>query len=165
MKKIKFFVLFLFFYVPISFSNEVAFSKDIPSAKDIVLMAIKESKKSMHIAAYQFTEKEILQAIIDQNKKGVDVSVILDKTQKNGDFQKMLVKNKIKCKIDAKHKIMHHKFIIIDENAVQTGSFNYTNNAVKFNAENAIYISDKNIAKKYIDEFNKINDIAIDCKG
>jgi phosphatidylserine/phosphatidylglycerophosphate/cardiolipin synthase-like enzyme len=51
---------------------------------------------------------------------------------------------------------MHNKFIIRDSKCVLTGSFNFTDNAVYNNRENFIIICDKEIAKAYQQEFNKI---------
>jgi len=53
--------------------------------------------------------------------------------------------------------LMHHKFIIMLNKkfkpiGVWTGSYNFTNNG-NYSFENAIYIRDKDIIKKYIDEF------------
>jgi phosphatidylserine/phosphatidylglycerophosphate/cardiolipin synthase-like enzyme len=50
---------------------------------------------------------------------------------------------------------MHHKVIIIDDKIVITGSFNFTANANN-NDENVLVIYDKEIAKQYITEFDKI---------
>ncbi|AKZ66177.1 phospholipase D-like domain-containing protein [Candidatus Palibaumannia cicadellinicola] len=52
---------------------------------------------------------------------------------------------------------MHNKFMIIDNNIIQTGSFNYTKNAEKYNAENIIIIYNRpDIANIYTQEFNKL---------
>jgi phosphatidylserine/phosphatidylglycerophosphate/cardiolipin synthase-like enzyme len=51
---------------------------------------------------------------------------------------------------------MHHKFLVIDDTNVITGSFNWTNQASKSNMENIVVVEDQNIAKKYINEFNRI---------
>ena len=51
---------------------------------------------------------------------------------------------------------MHNKIFIIDEEIVITGSYNPTRNGDENNNENLVIIYDKNIAKKYVDEFNKL---------
>ena len=51
---------------------------------------------------------------------------------------------------------MHHKFCVIDESIVITGSFNWTSQAVNFNQENILFYENKDIAQKYIAEFNKL---------
>lgn len=62
-----------------------------------------------------------------------------------------------------KDVLMHSKFIVFCKNindnehpyAVWTGSYNFTNKA-ETNIENGMYIIDDNIAKSYMDEWNKI---------
>ncbi len=49
---------------------------------------------------------------------------------------------------------MHHKVLIIDEETVITGSFNPTKNGDEGNDENVLIIHDKEIAKKFLGEFN-----------
>jgi phosphatidylserine/phosphatidylglycerophosphate/cardiolipin synthase-like enzyme len=45
---------------------------------------------------------------------------------------------------------------VIDESVVITGSFNWTSQAVNFNQENILFYENKEIAQKYIAEFNKL---------
>jgi phosphatidylserine/phosphatidylglycerophosphate/cardiolipin synthase-like enzyme len=45
--------------------------------------------------------------------------------------------------IDAKHKIAHNKIILIDEQTIITGSFNFSKAAEEGNAENLLVIHDK----------------------
>jgi phosphatidylserine/phosphatidylglycerophosphate/cardiolipin synthase-like enzyme len=51
---------------------------------------------------------------------------------------------------------MHHKVIIIDDELVITGSYNFSKNAKKQNDENCIMIQSPRIAQLYIEEFNKL---------
>jgi phosphatidylserine/phosphatidylglycerophosphate/cardiolipin synthase-like enzyme len=61
-------------------------------------------------------------------------------------------------------KLMHNKFIILFSDDVPygiiTGSYNFTI-AANFNFENIIYVEDKSIANKYLQEFEKI---LVECK-
>jgi phosphatidylserine/phosphatidylglycerophosphate/cardiolipin synthase-like enzyme len=45
--------------------------------------------------------------------------------------------------IDSKHQIAYNKIILIDGRTVITGSFNFTTNAEKSNAENLLIIHDR----------------------
>ncbi len=51
---------------------------------------------------------------------------------------------------------MHNKFSIIDKKALETGSFNYTNNAYKANNENQIYLWDSTIVDRFQKRFEEI---------
>lgn len=144
----------------------LGFSRDkTTSAKAVELSAIESSKKTLTIAAYQFTEKTIVQALVDAHKRGVKVAVVLDRSQAKGDTQAALVAAGIDCWIDTVHAIMHHKFTVIDGESVETGSFNYTARAVTRNAENAIWLQDASLAASYQKEWDRIAGKAKACAG
>ena len=54
--------------------------------------------------------------------------------------------------------MVHHKFFIIDNNTVITGSYNWTYYAENRNWENVVVLSETEIVKGYIEEFEKIID-------
>jgi phosphatidylserine/phosphatidylglycerophosphate/cardiolipin synthase-like enzyme len=90
------------------------------------------------------------------HERGVKVDVVLDKkqgTDKNS--QATFLSNAgIRVLIDSKHGKAHDKIIIVDEETVITGSYNFTNACEKDNAENLLVIHDKNLAKRYIKNWN-----------
>lgn len=145
---------------------EVGFSRGDPSAKEVVLKAVKSAQNSLHVAAYQYTEPDILAAVIEASRRGVEVAVVLDKTQGNSSAQADLVAAGIACRVDKRFKIMHHKFMIIDGVSVESGSFNYTRNGDVANAENALLIRDNPmIAAKYKAEWDAVFNAARPCSG
>lgn len=52
--------------------------------------------------------------------------------------------------------IMHDKFLVIDQKVVITGSLNWNASSIEDNNENIVIIRDKQVAKKYEDEFNRM---------
>jgi phospholipase D len=56
----------------------------------------------------------------------------------------------IEVDIDSVLGIAHNKIIIIDQQKVITGSFNFTTSADIRNTENVIIVNNSEIAKKYI---------------
>ena len=67
--------------------------------------------------------------------------------------------------IDAEHAIAHNKIMIIDKETVITGSFNFTKAAEEKNAENLLILKSKELAKLYIDNWNKHKKHSRDYKG
>ena len=61
----------------------------------------------------------------------------------------------IRTLIDDKHAIAHNKIMVIDQETVITGSFNFTKAAEDRNAENLLVIRDKDLAAKYIENWKK----------
>ncbi|WGS66220.1 phospholipase D family protein [Enterobacteriaceae bacterium ET-AT1-13] len=150
-------VIFFFFKFKYNLINiEVGFSPG-KTAENIILKSINNSKKTIDIAAYSFTNKPIAILLNKAYNRGVKIRVVVDKKSNTGKYTiiKYLRKHNIKVKLNNKYSIMHNKFMIIDNNSVETGSFNYTNNAIYRNAENVILIKNiYNITKIYKNEFN-----------
>ncbi|CCF78461.1 cardiolipin synthase [Wolbachia endosymbiont of Onchocerca ochengi] len=109
-----------------------------------IINEIDRSKESILVQEYTFTLETVADALIKAKKRGVDVKVILDKSQL---YSKYSVINELSAGgipvwIDDKPKIAHNKIIIIDDQRVITGSFNLSRTAEKGNAENLLIIED-----------------------
>lgn len=113
---------------------------------------ISQAKHSILVQAYNFTSKDIANALIEAKNRGVKVKVILDKSQRKQKYSLLhyIVDAGIPVWIDTKPAIAHNKIMIIDEKEVITGSFNFTDSAQKRNAENLVFITDTKLAQKYI---------------
>jgi phosphatidylserine/phosphatidylglycerophosphate/cardiolipin synthase-like enzyme len=58
--------------------------------------------------------------------------------------------------IDYRYAIMHNKFVIVDREAVETGSFNFTAAAERSNAENLLVLQDPSLAQRYGQEWERL---------
>jgi phosphatidylserine/phosphatidylglycerophosphate/cardiolipin synthase-like enzyme len=120
-----------------------------------IINTINKANAQILVQAYSFTSAPIAKALVDAHKRGVDVKVILDKSQKTQRYSsaKFLVNQGIPTWIDYKVAIAHNKVMIIDNYIVITGSFNFTKAAQYKNAENLIILVNSDIAKKYRDNW------------
>lgn len=153
-------IFFLFYLLPYSFANvSVCFT---PPSKcgNFIVEQIKQAKQSIYIQAYGFTSKKIIDALIEAKNRGVEIEIILDRSnfhKKKQNVIKLLESNQIKIYQDKVAGIAHNKVMIIDNTTVITGSFNFTDNADKKNAENVIVLHDSNLAQQYYDNWKKRN--------
>jgi phosphatidylserine/phosphatidylglycerophosphate/cardiolipin synthase-like enzyme len=53
---------------------------------------------------------------------------------------------------DARHPIVHNKVIVIDDDVVITGSYNFTKHA-QHNAENLLVLRSVELARKYVENW------------
>lgn len=118
---------------------EVAFSPN-GGCTELVVKVINSAKTSIRVLAYSFTSAPIAKALVDAHKRGVDVQVVVDKSQKSARYTSatFIANAGIPTRIDSKHAIAHNKVIIVDGHTVQQGSFNYTKAAESSNAENVL---------------------------
>lgn len=128
-------------------------------ALEIVLGAIEGATNNIDVAAYSFTSKPVATALIAAKARGVSVRVVADEKANSGTYTAVtfLANKGVQVRINAQYAIMHNKFMVIDDNTLQTGSFNYTASAAQRNAENALLIKDAPLlAAAYQGEFNRL---------
>jgi phosphatidylserine/phosphatidylglycerophosphate/cardiolipin synthase-like enzyme len=109
-------------------------------ATEAVVNLINGAHQSIHVLAYSFTSTPIANALVAAKTRGVDVEIILDKTQptaKGGEMQYVMAAG-IPVWVDSVHAIAHNKVMLVDGKYIETGSFNYTSSAEKSNGENAL---------------------------
>jgi phosphatidylserine/phosphatidylglycerophosphate/cardiolipin synthase-like enzyme len=118
---------------------------------EAVVKEIDAAKKTLLVQAYSFTSTPIAKALVDAHKRGVDIKVILDKSQRTEKYGSadFVQHAGIPIWIDAKHAIAHNKIMVIDDETIITGSFNFTKAAEEHNAENLLVIRSPELATKY----------------
>ena len=112
---------------------------------DAVVREIRAAKTSIRVLAYSFTSTRIADALIDAHRRGVDVKVIFDKKESRESYSLIgpLHGAGISVMTDGRHALAHNKVMILDDEVVLTGSFNYTKQAEHSNAENLLVIRDR----------------------
>ena len=120
-------------------------------ATEAVVSALDHATNSVLVQAYSFTSPPIAQALVAARRRGVNVRVILDKSQQTEKYSEAdFLKNQgIPTLIDSQHAIAHNKIMILDGYVVLTGSFNFTKAAEENNAENLLVINDSVLAGEY----------------
>jgi phosphatidylserine/phosphatidylglycerophosphate/cardiolipin synthase-like enzyme len=144
--------------IPTGASYEVGFSPDQGSLA-LVLGAIGSARSSIDVAAYSFTSKPIASALLSAYQRGVKVAVVADEKANGRKYSavQFLANAGVPVRLDDHYKIMHDKFMVIDGATVETGSFNYTQAAVKSNAENVLVLRGvKPLASRYAMEWQRL---------
>jgi phosphatidylserine/phosphatidylglycerophosphate/cardiolipin synthase-like enzyme len=113
------------------------------------------AKSTVDIAIYSLTLQSFAQTVVKLSKSGVKIRIVADKGESRTPSSLIanLIKAGIPVKIGNVHGIMHNKFMIVDGRMLETGSFNYTNNASVANAENQIYLDNPDVVKAYQAQF------------
>jgi phosphatidylserine/phosphatidylglycerophosphate/cardiolipin synthase-like enzyme len=110
---------------------------------DAIVQALSDAKRTILVQAYSFTSAPIAKALLDAHTRGIQVQVILDKSQRTEKYSSadFLANQGVSTMIDATHAISHTKVIVIYGETVPTESFNFTKAAEENNAENVRRIS------------------------
>lgn len=120
-----------------------------------IISEISKAQKTIEIAMYYLTGREIAQELVKAKDRKVTIRVVLDQSQETQTYSKSryLIKKVIDVRYYVGAGIMHNKFAIVDDKVLFTGSFNWTPTADQQNEENLLLISDKGLLKKYKDRF------------
>ncbi len=165
MKRIVFFILVFIAVFPggilardISLHDAPAqvFFSPHDGATSAIIKEIASAKSEILVQAYSFTSAPIAKALLDAHKRRIRVEAILDKSQKKERYTSatFLSNSGVPVYIDADHAIAHNKIMVIDREVVITGSFNFTKAAEERNAENLLIIRSRDLAAKYIENWN-----------
>lgn len=139
-----------------------------PASEDWIVKAMDSAAETLDLSIFTFRSTKIAEALLRAKKRGVKVRVVLDESQNDSDavrdYRDWLAYHKIKVRIlagpdpegpDWAQK-NHNKMLVIDGKLVQTGSMNYTKNAVMFNFENGAFTTDPTDAAAYQAFFNDL---------
>lgn len=118
----------------------------------MLISAITKAKKTIDVQAYSFTSKSIATALVEAQKRGVKVTVVLDAGSAKGtSAQTQTLKDGgVTVLLDSEHAIAHNKVMVMDDAVTVTGSYNFTASAENKNAENLNIIYDESTAKAYL---------------
>jgi len=147
----KTFLLALFLVASIHAADIQVFFSPKGGCTEAVVESLDKATKTVLVQAYSFTSAPIAKALVDAHKRGVNVEVILDKSNRTEKYSSadFIQRAGIPTFIDARHAIAHNKIMIIDGHTILTGSFNFTKAAEESNAENLLVIQDSALAARY----------------
>jgi phosphatidylserine/phosphatidylglycerophosphate/cardiolipin synthase-like enzyme len=119
---------------------------------EAIIREIDAAKTSVLVQAYSFDYLPIAESLAAAKKRKVEVLVLLDKDktlEEKPTVPRFLEHAGVSLKLDGSHHTAHNKTMIIDNQTVITGSFNFTKHSEKDNAENLLVIHDHALAEKY----------------
>ncbi|OGI07471.1 MAG: hypothetical protein A2Y40_06090 [Candidatus Margulisbacteria bacterium GWF2_35_9] len=153
-------IFFILFQISLASGEmEVWFSPNGGARQQIVHL-IQQTTENIDVAIYSFTSKELALSLLAAKESGRKIRLIADNRQSKGQGS---VIGWLSEQIETKRLpagngrgIMHHKFMIIGDKYLVTGSYNWSENAELYNYENMMILTDKKTITKFKNEFNKM---------
>ncbi len=134
---------------------EVCFTLAGEDCGAFAVARIDAARRTLLVQAYNFTEPRIVAAVIAAARRGVAVTVLVDKitASQRGEGVDAVAAAGIPTFVDRSPRIAHNKVMVIDGDTVLTGSFNWSVSAERVNAENLLAVRSPALAAYYAQNF------------
>lgn len=129
---------------------------------DKILRELAKAKKQVVVAMAWFTNPILFNGLLECQKRGVQVKLIIldDAINRNDDFGldfNLFICDKGElCLYDTSYNFMHNKYCVIDDTIAITGSYNWTRYAETRNLENILITDDPETISSYKKGFEKM---------
>jgi phosphatidylserine/phosphatidylglycerophosphate/cardiolipin synthase-like enzyme len=136
----------------------VVFTPEDGALEQVVIPLVNLAQFEVRFLAFSFTDYPLAEAMIQRAQKGVNVAGVYEKVGSDTDAAEFdtLFCAGIPVRRDANPGFMHNKVVIVDQRYVITGSLNYSTSAEESNDENVIMLDNAEIARLYLQEFDRI---------
>lgn len=123
-----------------------------------VVRLIAGARERVDFMAFSFTSPVIAKAMAERISRGVPVRGLFEKrgaSGKDSQFDELAALG-AQVKKDGNPANMHHKAVIVDNQSVAAGSYNFSRNANERNDENLVIIHDPKVAGSFTWELNRL---------
>lgn len=128
------------------------------ACRNVIIGQINAAVSHLNICVFTISDDSITDAILTSHKRGTKIRIITDndKSHDEGSDIEQIARAGIQVKMDRTPNHMHHKFMVTDQKAILTGSYNWTRSAAKFNQENIVVSKEAGLIKSYLKEFDNL---------
>jgi mitochondrial cardiolipin hydrolase len=149
---------------------ETVFSREASIAETIQRL-IQETRLSIDAAVHRLNSGELFECLLEAEYRGIEVRLLTDwsKYQQSEFTRKLLGHASFPWKLsrgrnDSNSK-MHHKFLILDQSLVLTGSYNWTLASETQNFENIVILREPESVTNFRAEFDALWEDGACCPG
>lgn len=139
---------------------DYVFTSEGQKPDQLIMKLIDQSQATLDVAIYNLSRESIIQALVEAQKRGVQVHILTDKTKVEKKSQikalQALIDAGAVIKINKFEGKMHEKMLIADRKIATVGSFNYTDESSEDNDEVLVAIHDLNLAEQWSTIFNNM---------
>lgn len=127
----------------------------------VLMDTLQRAKRSIDACIFTFSCKEIGDVLINAHRNGIVVRVITDNEQvsASGSQVERLRRAGIQVRHDFTSYFMHHKFAVVDQGVIVSGSLNWTLQGVCGNQENVVITDAPEIVSPFVQQFEKLWDL------
>ena len=138
-------------------TNKAYFSPGL-ECQQAIISAISGARHSIKICVFTISDDQITNAILATHQRKIPIMLLTDNeklTDAGSDIRELALGG-IEIRTDNTRYHMHHKFALIDNELLITGSYNWTRSAAMYNHENIIVSNSKELVNDFLQEFDKL---------
>ncbi|MCR4404597.1 MAG: phospholipase D-like domain-containing protein [Candidatus Acetothermia bacterium] len=121
--------------------------------KGRLLELLARAERKLDAAVYSVTDPEVIAALEGACARGVRLRILTEAEEYQGQLGGLSC---AQVRLDGNDRLMHDKFMVVDEELVWTGSANWTEGSFYYDANNDLVIRDREVARAYIQEFEEM---------
>ncbi|MBK9926815.1 MAG: hypothetical protein IPP66_16205 [Anaerolineales bacterium] len=136
----------------------VIFTSEDSALENVIIPFVQGAKSSVYFMAFSFTDYPLADAMVQDRLRDLDVAGVFESfgsTSESSEL-KTLFCGDVPVRQDGNGGFLHHKVIVVDERYVITGSLNFSTRAEETNDENVIIIDNPEMARLYVQEFERV---------
>jgi len=137
--------------------SEADFSpgEDCPRA---IIRLMQNARRTADVCVFTITDDRLSSALLDAHHRGIAFRVITDndKAFDEGSDVDRIRRAGVPLRVDRTRFHMHHKFAVIDDQWLLSGSYNWTRGASRDNEENLIVTNDPGLIAAYRRAFERL---------
>lgn len=132
------------------------------SVSETIERLIRAASASFDAALYRFNSQQLASALDEAAARGVRIRLVLDqgKYEESQATRQLLSKDRLPFRLshgrDGDGSKMHHKFALLDDAVLLTGSYNWTRGSDEQNYENLLVLREPAVIKVYRREFEAL---------
>jgi len=134
--------------------------------RKLIIEHLEQAKKTVFVAVAWFTDYKLFNKLLELQKNGVKVEVIITNHEFNKlDYDQIVTNGGFFAEIGSDDQLMHMKFCIIDYDIVISGSANWSNRAFTVNNEEVTIVTgNQQRANDFVEEFDRLKELSGEIK-
>lgn len=137
-------------------ANVTVYFSPEDNARQAVLDQIRLAQRRIVVSMFTYRDDRIARAMRDAARRGVDVTLIVEKKQADNTNSDETVASggtnarvHVVANVSSPYSAMHEKFAVFDDARVITGACNWTSTAFDYSNEDLLVIEDAALAARY----------------
>lgn len=123
-----------------------------------IVAEVQQAERRIRFLAFSYTSDPIAEAMLERYEAGVPVQGVFENRNAGGigaEYDRLKEAGADVWE-DGNCYTMHHKVIIVDDETVITGSYNFSARAEDTNDENVVIFTDPVLAGHFVEEFQRV---------